>query len=105
MADMSVRSHIEGFFCNHRIVITNMRLLFFFTLLLLCCFPVGSAELNSYALIREDGSLLIRGKIVHLNGIYILPTERQCQTLIRPVRCAIRQVSPSASTSSHSTTQ
>jgi endonuclease YncB( thermonuclease family) len=53
---------------------------------------VSSAELHSYALIQDDASLRISGKRVHLHGIYIPPTERQCQTHIRPVRCASRAV-------------
>ena len=49
-----------------------------------------SHELHSYALVRDDASLLIKGRVVHLYGIHIPATENQCQTNIRPVRCASR---------------
>lgn len=51
----------------------------------------GAAEnLSSYAFVQEDGSLRIEGRTVRLSGIYIPPTERQCRTFERPVRCAPR---------------
>ena len=59
---------------------------------LLAAFPAGAAQLHSYALVQDDGSLKIKGKTVHLDGVYLPPTERQCQTRIRPVRCAERAV-------------
>lgn len=62
-------------------------------IVLLVCFPVAEArEVHSYALIQDDASLLIKGRVVHLYGIYIPPTKRKCQTSIRPVRCASRAV-------------
>ena len=55
--------------------------------------PAGRpADLVSYASVREDGSLLVRGRTVRLYGVYIPPTERTCQTFLSPVRCAPRAV-------------
>ena len=53
---------------------------------------VVAEELHSYALVQDDGSLLIKGRIVHLDGIYLPPTGRQCLSEMRPVRCAERAV-------------
>jgi endonuclease YncB( thermonuclease family) len=54
--------------------------------------PVSSYDLTSYANVQEDGSLKVRGHIVHLYGIYIPPTERVCRTYVSPVRCGPRAV-------------
>ncbi len=48
------------------------------TALLLPAAAVHAEELHSYALVQDDGSLLIKGRIVHLDGIYLPPTGRQC---------------------------
>lgn len=62
-----------------------------FLLVLILCLPAAvRAELFSYALVQDDASLKIKGKVVHLAGIYIPPTERQCRTNVRPVKCASR---------------
>jgi endonuclease YncB( thermonuclease family) len=60
--------------------------------LLLLGLPVRAADLHSYALVQDDGSLLIKNRVVHLYGIWLPETERQCRTVIRPVRCASRAV-------------
>ena len=60
--------------------------------LLLAVLTVEAAELHSYALVQDDGSLKIKGKTVYLDGIYMPATENQCQIRIRPVRCAQRAV-------------
>jgi hypothetical protein len=49
-------------------------------------------ELHSYAIVQDDGSLLIKRKRVHLYGIYLADGTRQCRPNIRPVRCASRSV-------------
>lgn len=61
-------------------------------LLVLCLVSTIAAarELHSYALVQDDASLLIRGKIVRLYGVHIPPTGRKCRANIRPVRCASR---------------
>lgn len=54
--------------------------------------PAMTGELHSYAIVQDDGSLLIKRKRVHLYGIYLADNSRQCRTNIRPVRCASRSV-------------
>jgi endonuclease YncB( thermonuclease family) len=49
-----------------------------------------AGDIVGYALVQEDATLQVRGRKVHLYGIFIPPTERQCRTFLRPVRCASR---------------
>ena len=49
-------------------------------------------ELVGHAIVRSDGSLLIKERVVRLDGIYLPPTGRQCRDWIRPVRCDSRAV-------------
>lgn len=58
----------------------------------LAAMPAGAADLHSYAFVNDDGSLRIRGKTVHLFGIHVPPTSRDCRTYIRPVQCRPRAV-------------
>ena len=58
----------------------------------LTCAPLTAKELHSYALVRDNGTLSISGKTVHLAGIYIPETGRTCRTRIVPVRCGARAV-------------
>jgi len=60
--------------------------------LVLAASLAGAEELHSYALVQDDGSLRIKGKTVYLDGIYLPPTERQCLSVMRPVRCGGRAV-------------
>ena len=60
--------------------------------LVLAASRAGAEELHSYALVQDDGSLKIKGKTVYLDGIYLPPTEHQCLSEMRPVRCAERAV-------------
>ena len=76
---------------NEVIVVYHGRMRLICFMGLLGCLSTAEARgLHSYALVRDDASLLIKGKVIHLYGIYTPPTERQCQTRIRPVRCASR---------------
>lgn len=45
------------------------------------------ADYNSYAIVKEDGSLRVRGRTIWLYGIHIPPTYESCLTFLRPVRC------------------
>lgn len=54
--------------------------------------PAAAASLTGFPLIQQDGSLRLNGRTVHLFGIYIPPTNRQCRTFIRPAKCASRAV-------------
>lgn len=48
------------------------------------------AEFKSYAVVRADASLLIRGKVVRLFGLYIPDDERVCKFFVRPASCGAR---------------
>ena len=62
-----------------------------FSLLLLLTAHTASAwELVGHAIVRSDGSLLLKEQVVHLDGIYLPPTDRQCRDWVRPVRCDSR---------------
>lgn len=60
--------------------------------LLLVSGQASARELVGHAIVRGDGTLLIKERVVHLDGIYLPPTERQCRDWIRPVRCDSRAV-------------
>ena len=60
--------------------------------LALACSTAASRELHSYALVQDDGSLLIAGKRVHLYGIHLPDTQRRCRSVISPPRCGSRAV-------------
>ncbi|WP_242475336.1 thermonuclease family protein [Thiohalocapsa halophila] len=49
-------------------------------------------DFEGHAIVRDDGSLLIGNRTVHLFGIYMPETNRQCRRWISPVRCAERGV-------------
>lgn len=66
------------------------RLIVALVLLILAGAPPAAADLFSYAFVRPDASLKIRGKIVRLYGIHIPPTGRTCRTFLRPAICAPR---------------
>lgn len=44
-------------------------------------------ELHSYAIVQDDGSLLIKGRRVHLYGIYMADNTMRCQTNISSPDC------------------
>jgi endonuclease YncB( thermonuclease family) len=51
---------------------------------------VGATVLSSYAFVNEDGTLRIKGKTVHLYGIHIPETSRNCRTNQQPMFCGSR---------------
>lgn len=52
----------------------------------------SAPEFEGHAIVRSDGSLLIKNRVVHLHGIYLPSTNRQCRAWISPVRCDERAV-------------
>ena len=52
----------------------------------------AEADIVSYAIIQDDGSLRVRGRTIRLYGIHIPQTDRVCRTSIRPVRCGSEAV-------------
>jgi endonuclease YncB( thermonuclease family) len=59
-------------------------------------FSTGIAQAQQHivghAIVRDDGSLLIKERVVRLHGIYIPTTNYQCRAQISPVRCSERAV-------------
>jgi endonuclease YncB( thermonuclease family) len=56
--------------------------------------PASAAarEIRGLALVRDDGSLRIAGRTIHLYGIYIPPTNTVCRSFEFPPTCAERAV-------------
>jgi endonuclease YncB( thermonuclease family) len=52
--------------------------------------PAAARKIVNYAIVQEDGSLRVKGRTIHLFGIYIPPLGRTCQNLTNPPRCASR---------------
>ena len=57
---------------------------------LLAPMPAAPANIKSYAFVNDDGTLKVRGKIIHLYGIHIPTTSRTCNQQFRPPVCAPR---------------
>lgn len=65
-----------------------------FRVLVMLCWMLAAADdvlasqaLHSYAIVQDDGSLLIERKRVHLYGVYLPDTDQRCRTNISPIRC------------------
>jgi endonuclease YncB( thermonuclease family) len=52
----------------------------------------GRDSFEGLAIVRDDGSLLIKNRVVVLYGIYLPPTDNQCRDWSTPVRCNPRGV-------------
>jgi endonuclease YncB( thermonuclease family) len=52
----------------------------------------AASDIVSYAIVQDDGSLLVQGKTIRLFGVYIPPTERNCRSDFRPPLCGNRSV-------------
>ncbi len=61
-----------------------------FPLVLAVATSAWGANLVGHAIVQDDASLLIKGQTVHLFGVYIPPTNRQCRAWISPLRCDSR---------------
>ena len=51
---------------------------------------VSAEQLTSYAFVNEDGTLRIKRKTIHLHGIYIPNTDKNCRTSQRSLFCGSR---------------
>lgn len=55
--------------------------------------PLGNASsIQGLGIVQDDGTLLVGGHRVQLFGIYLPPSDRQCDTTWVPIRCANRSV-------------
>ena len=60
--------------------------------LLLLATPLPAAEIHSYAIVQDDGSLRVQGKTIRLYGVYLLDTAYGCRSDFRPPLCGDRAV-------------
>lgn len=49
--------------------------------------PGAQAAIESYAIVQDDGSLQIDGKVIRLLGTYLPPSGQVCSGRLRPVDC------------------
>jgi endonuclease YncB( thermonuclease family) len=62
--------------------------------LVLVPLPTSAADIIiGNSLVGEGGSLKVKGRIIHLYGIYIPSTSTTCRSLVRSKRCASRVAS------------
>lgn len=61
-------------------------------LFLLLAVPVSAApaSIESYAIVRDDASLIMRGREIRLFGVFFPQDGRVCEGRIRPVQCGTR---------------
>jgi endonuclease YncB( thermonuclease family) len=52
--------------------------------------PSGAATIESYAVVRDDGTLLVQRKIIRLLGVYLPDLRQTCRTGVAPIRCGPR---------------
>jgi endonuclease YncB( thermonuclease family) len=57
---------------------------------LLITMGIAVAELASFAFVQADGSLRLKGRTIHLYGIHIPVTDRDCRTFQQPLTCGSR---------------
>jgi endonuclease YncB( thermonuclease family) len=60
--------------------------------LLLLGTPLPAAEIHSYAIVQNDGSLRVQGKTIRLYGVYMPDTAYGCRSDFRPPLCGDRAV-------------
>jgi len=61
-------------------------------LLMLGTAAAADFDFEGHGIVRDDGSLLVGNRVVHLFGIYMPETDRQCRRWESPARCAERGV-------------
>jgi endonuclease YncB( thermonuclease family) len=54
--------------------------------------PATAAEIRSYAIVQDDGTLRVQGKTIRLFGVYLPDTAYNCRTDFRPPLCGDRAV-------------
>lgn len=57
---------------------------------LLLAAGAAGAELASFAFVQPDGSLRMKGRVIHLYGVHIPATDRDCRVLQQPPSCGSR---------------
>lgn len=57
-----------------------------------CSTPAHAYGIQGHGIVQDDGSLLVGGQVVQLFGVYLPPSDRQCDTTWVPIRCTNRSV-------------
>ena len=70
----------------------RMKITFLLLMLLLLPITAHAADYNSYAIVKDDGTLRVQGRTIWLYGIRIPPTYESCLTFMRPPRCGPRAI-------------
>ena len=52
--------------------------------------PAVAAEIVSYAIVRDDATLRVRGRDIRLFGVHVVDDRPFCDTTFRPARCKTR---------------
>jgi endonuclease YncB( thermonuclease family) len=54
--------------------------------------PLARAQsaIKSYAVVRDDATLIVRNQVIRLSGIFVPEDGRVCEPRIRPVQCGTR---------------
>jgi endonuclease YncB( thermonuclease family) len=50
----------------------------------------AQSTIKSYAIVRDDATLIVRNQVIRLFGIFIPENGRVCEPRIRPVQCGTR---------------
>jgi endonuclease YncB( thermonuclease family) len=61
-----------------------------FSILACVAGTAAAEEFTSYAIVRDDGALLIQNRVVRLYGIYLPETGVNCRTKFSPAECGTR---------------
>jgi endonuclease YncB( thermonuclease family) len=70
----------------------KLALALLFVLSLVAANSRAGNEIVGATIVQSDGSLLVRNRVIHLYGIYMPPTNRECRIWISPVQCGSRGV-------------
>jgi endonuclease YncB( thermonuclease family) len=76
-----------GFRCNR---MTSVRLSLVLLALVLGQHAAVAADIVSYAIVRDDATLRVRGRDISLFGVYVVDNRPFCDTTFRPARCKTR---------------
>ena len=91
MAERQV-AHVQGALLRSVAILAGLSLGFLVAGTLAFSVVAVAAEIVSYAIVQDDGSLRVRGKTIRLFGVYMPRTERNCRSDFSPPLCGNRPV-------------
>jgi endonuclease YncB( thermonuclease family) len=70
---------------------TGCAILLFLALLAAAGAPARAAgDIRSYAIVRDDATLLVRNTVIRFYGVYVPRSNRVCAFQLRPTQCGTR---------------